>query len=843
MKTGFLFLFIFWTVFQSIASTSSSDIFFRLRNLKVTGSVLYIAAHPDDENTRLISYLTKNRGYRVGYLSLTRGDGGQNLIGTEQGEELGILRTQELLAARRIDGAEQFFTRAFDFGYSKNPEETFRKWNKKEILEDVVWVIRYFKPDVIVCRFPTTGEGGHGHHTASAILAEEAFDLANDPNAFPEQIKYLGLWKTERLFWNTFNFGTTNTTAPDQLKIDVGGFNALLGKSYGEIAAEARSQHRCQAFGTEKRRGEQLEFFKLIKGSKASSDLMEGITTDWSRYENGKKINELIAKMENSFSPLYPEKSIPLLNQLKSHISKLNPFTTSKWRFYKIKQIDQLIADCAGLFVDIISVNAFACNGDSAALKIQLINRSNATIKIDSVNTSFGGLSYTDLGIQNGILQPNKFYNIEKKFLVKDLPITHPYRHRYSNQNNYLKLPWKERANQWRPEYRPEIFVTSSFYINDAYVTIPSEIRHKTIDPSIGEVYQPFYISPAASVNFKDEIVLINSTSKKIKLVVKSFRENNDVIVHLNLPPVWDFAPGYSNDQSLSFEHANETKEIEFEFRPHGASGDESFTLSAYVKVKDRIYPFAFHKVSYEHIPDQIWFDSSQVKCVRIALASKPKRIGYLDGAGDKIPDILGQLGHQITLLNESDIQTNDLSQFNAIIIGVRAFNTIKSLKFLNDKLFKYVYSGGKLLVQYNTSTPLVTNELGPFPFKLTRERVTDENAAVTIKRTVNAGFLSLPNLITENDFKDWVQERGLYFVGEADTNYIKPFLMNDPDAKPLDGSLLFANYGKGRYVYTSLSFFRQLPAGVPGAIRLFENLISDSEVLHTASSTQSNGK
>jgi LmbE family N-acetylglucosaminyl deacetylase len=188
MKTGFLFLFIFWTVFQSIASTSSSDIFFRLRNLKVTGSVLYIAAHPDDENTRLISYLTKNRGYRVGYLSLTRGDGGQNLIGTEQGEELGILRTQELLAARRIDGAEQFFTRAFDFGYSKNPEETFRKWNKKEILEDVVWVIRYFKPDVIVCRFPTTGEGGHGHHTASAILAEEAFDLANDPNAFPEQI-------------------------------------------------------------------------------------------------------------------------------------------------------------------------------------------------------------------------------------------------------------------------------------------------------------------------------------------------------------------------------------------------------------------------------------------------------------------------------------------------------------------------------------------------------------------------------------------------------------------------------------------------------------------------------
>lgn len=843
MKTRFLFLFIFGTVLQSIASTASSDIFFRLRNLKVTGSVLYIAAHPDDENTRLISYLTKNRGYRVGYLSLTRGDGGQNLIGTEQGEDLGVLRTQELLAARRIDGAEQFFTRAFDFGYSKNPEETFRKWNKKEILEDVVWVIRYFKPDVIVCRFPTTGEGGHGHHTASAILAEEAFELSNDPNAFPEQIKYLGLWKAERLLWNTFNFGTTNTTSPDQLKIDVGGYNALLGKSYGEIAAEARSQHRCQAFGTEKRRGEQLEYFKLLKGSKPSFDLMDGITTDWSRYENGKKINELIVKIEKTFSPLYPEKSIPLLSQLKSQVSKLNPAKAAQWRFHKLKQIDLLIADCAGLFVDIISTAPFACIGDSAALKIQLINRSSISIKIDTIQTAFGGISAKELGIQNGELQPNKFYNIEKKLLVKEIPVTQPYRHRYTNQVHALESPWKERANQWRPEYRPEIFVTSSFYVQGTYIHIPGEIHHKTIDPSIGEIYQPFFISPAATVNFKDEIIIINSTSQKIKLVVKSFRENNSVDVHVNLPDGWDFAPGYGNDQTLTFEHANESKEIELVIRPHTAQGDQVFRLSAYAKVKGKIYPYAYHKIAYEHIPEQVWFDSSQVKCLRIALASKPKRIGYLDGAGDKIPDILRQLGHEITMLSESDIQTGELQQFNAIIIGVRAFNTIKSLKYLNDRLFKYVHLGGKLLVQYNTSTPLVTSEMGPFPFKLTRERVTDENAEVSINRSPKTNFLSLPNFITADDFKDWVQERGLYFAGDTDTNYIKPFLMNDPDSKPLDGALLVANYGKGRYVYTSLSFFRQLPAGVPGAIRLFENLISDSEVLHRITNTETNGK
>ena len=267
--TGFLIFNFSFLIVRSQApkSYTSSEILLQLKKLNVLGSVLYIAAHPDDENTRLLAYLANEKLYRTGYLSLTRGDGGQNLIGDEQAVDLGLIRTQELLAARRIDGAEQFFSRAFDFGYSKNPEEAMRFWGHDKILSDVVWVIRKFRPDVIITRFPTTGEGGHGHHTASAILAGEAFDAAADPTKFPEQLKQgVSVWQAKRILWNTFNFGGANTQSEDQLKLECGDYNPVLGKSYGEIAAASRSQHKSQGFGVPAQRGSVIEYFKTIKG-------------------------------------------------------------------------------------------------------------------------------------------------------------------------------------------------------------------------------------------------------------------------------------------------------------------------------------------------------------------------------------------------------------------------------------------------------------------------------------------------------------------------------------------------------------------------------------------------
>src|SRR6201996_4054217 len=318
-------LFLILVVFAKAQTAPRADLSSIQQNLKkldVLGSVLYVAAHPDDENTRLLAYLAQEKHYRTGYLALTRGDGGQNLLGNEQSELLGLIRTQELLAARRVDGAEQFFTRANDFGFSKGPEETLRIWDRDKVLSDVVWVIRKFRPDGIICRFPTTGEGGHGNHTASAILAQEAFTAAADPKRYPEQLKYVQPWQAKRLLWNTFNFGGANTTAEDQFKINVGISNPVLGRGYGEIAADSRSNHKTQGFGTAKQRGESYEYFRTILGETPKTDLMDGINTTWSRVKDGAGIPATLGIIKKDFDISDPEKSVPALVKLLGAIEK-----------------------------------------------------------------------------------------------------------------------------------------------------------------------------------------------------------------------------------------------------------------------------------------------------------------------------------------------------------------------------------------------------------------------------------------------------------------------------------------------------------------------------------------
>src|SRR6188474_118195 len=373
MKRFSVILFFTIVCFSSFSQTiTSADIYLGLRKLNVLGSVLYVAAHPDDENTRLITYFSKDKLYRTGYLSLTRGDGGQNLIGNEQGIELGLIRTQELLSARRMDGGEQFFTRAYDFGFSKNPGETFTKWDREKILSDVVWVIRKFQPDIIITRFPTTGEGGHGHHTASAILANEAFAAAADPTRFVEQLKYVQPWQVKRILWNTFNFGNTNTQREDQYKLDVGGYNPLLGKSYGEIAAESRSQHKSQGFGVPAGRGEALEYFTATKGDQPKSELLEGIDISWKKIAGGDALEKMINDLAASFDFLHPENSVKALVLL---YKALNAMPVGYWRNKKLDETKQLIEQCSGLWMDVFTSEQFAIQTDSIRLNFQFNNR------------------------------------------------------------------------------------------------------------------------------------------------------------------------------------------------------------------------------------------------------------------------------------------------------------------------------------------------------------------------------------------------------------------------------------------------------------------------------------
>jgi LmbE family N-acetylglucosaminyl deacetylase len=820
MKKFFLgyFLLVCVSGFSQTSSTSG-EVYLGLRKLNVLGSVLYLAAHPDDENTRLLAYLSKDKLYRTGYLSLTRGDGGQNLIGEEQGIELGLIRTQELLAARRIDGAEQFFSRAYDFGYSKTPEETFQKWDKQKILSDVVWVIRQFQPDVIITRFPTTGEGGHGHHTASAILAVEAFAAAADPTQFPEQLKYVKPWQAKRLLWNTFNFGGNNQTRDDQFKFDVGGYNAVLGKSYGEIAAESRSQHKSQGFGVPKTRGEALEFFKAIAGGQPSSDLFEDVNTGWSRVAGGdavqKKINEAIA----GFDFLHPERSVPALVEV---YRSLKAMPSGYWRNIKMKETKDLIEQAGGIWIEAFAAQPNAVKGDSLRVNFVVNNRLGINARLDRINlNAFDTTTEVLLG-------KNKNLSITRTLYVPEsTPVSQPY---------WLENPMSEgsfNVNDQQSIGAAEIILSNIARID---LTIEGEslsfikpVKYKFTDPVRGEQYQPLVVLPAMVLSVDDELKITRGGQKfDVELTATSKRRNVSGYIRSigakdeDKDLKWTFKP-----RSLVFSQPNATEQIYYNIN---ASKDNEYSFQVQADSSSQMgrYFQSLHEIRYEHIPNITYFTPAKVKNVKLDLVTKGKRIGYIVGAGDKVPEALEHMGYEVVLLHEKELARNNLSQFDAIITGVRAYNTNEWMNKYHSKLMKYVEEGGNFIVQYNTSNQIgpVRAKIGPYNFNISRNRITDETAEV---RFLDPGHpvLNFPNKITAEDFKGWIQERSIYHASDLDKNFQSLLAMKDPGENEDNNSLVVAKYGKGYFTYTGLAFFRQLPAGVPGAYRLFANLIA----------------
>src|SRR5580698_5984548 len=436
-KIAGLLLLIFtlcfcFSVAQNPETVTAAEIFLRLKKLNVLGTALYVAAHPDDENSRLIAYLCEDRLYRTGYLSMTRGDGGQNLIGDEQGVELGLIRTQEMLAARRVDHAEQFFSRAFDFGFSKSTDEAMRIWGKEKILSDVVWVIRKFQPDVIITRFPPDSRAGHGHHSASAVLAHEAFTAAADPNQFPEQLKYgVKPWQAKRLLWNSFNFSGLNTTSEDQMKIDVGGFNPILGKSYGELAAESRTNHKSQGAALTPARGESMDYFTLVAGDPAPHDPMEGVVTTWDRVPGGDKIADMVDKVTRDFSLTSPEKSVPGLAAVYTAMLYL---PDGYWKTQKLKEVGELIKECSGLWMEAVVNSPYVAQGDPLTVSLVLNNRLAADIVTVQIRVAasgtagVGGRAAEFDTLWSHRLEGNKNFSFSKTIPVPaDEPVTQPY--------------------------------------------------------------------------------------------------------------------------------------------------------------------------------------------------------------------------------------------------------------------------------------------------------------------------------------------------------------------------------------------------------------------------------
>jgi LmbE family N-acetylglucosaminyl deacetylase len=795
---------------QTAPTTDIAAIQQNFKKLNVLGSVLYVAAHPDDENTRLLAYLAQEKHYRTGYLSMTLGDGGQNLLGNEQSELLGLIRTQELLAARKVDGAEQFFTRANDFGFSKGPDETLRIWDKEQVLSDVVWVIRKFRPDVIICRFPTTGEGGHGHHTSSAILAQEAFAAAGDPKRFPEQLQYVQPWQAKRLLWNTFNFGSTNTTSPEQFKIDVGVYNPILGKGYGEMAAESRSNHKTQGFGSARQRGESFEYFKTILGDAPENDLMDGVNTSWKRVKEGEFIDAGIKIIRKSFDADNPEQSVPALVKLLEKIEKIPDIY---WRTQKTRELNNLIAACAGLWFESYAAEPSYALGDSILIRSQVIDRYNNKVKLNTIS-----INETRKNFNSQVIPANQLQIFNTTALASK--ITQPYWLETAHSVGAYNIPGQQFVGN--PENPDLPTVNFEFTIEGKAILFERRLAYKYVTPVNGEIYQPIEIAPPITANIASQDYIFNSTNpQSIQIKLKSYTKTSGTIT---IKPMagWKVSP-----DKFDFSGKSKGDEWTVAFTVNPTERHPATTvLEAVVTVNGKPFSMGIRHIKYDHIPNITLFPPSQAKLIDIDLKIAGKKIGYIEGAGDLVPEALRQVGYEVHELTEKEIMNGDLSGYDAIVTGVRAYNVNEHLAVEQPKLLEYVKNGGNLVVQYNNNNGLVTKLIGPYPFKPVNQRVTDETATITILDKQNA-ILNYPNKISQADFNGWVQERGLYFVGDIDPNYKQVLQMNDPGEAPTNGALITSNYGEGRFIYTSLAFFRQLPAGVPGAYKLFVNLMS----------------
>jgi LmbE family N-acetylglucosaminyl deacetylase len=804
---------------QVSSSYSPNEILLNMKKLDVLGSVLYVAAHPDDENTVMLSWLAKEKLLRTSYLSITRGDGGQNLIGSEQAELLGLIRTHELLAARAIDGPEQYFTKASDFGFSKTTEETLKIWGEDAILGDVVWRIRNLKPDVIICRFPPDARAGHGNHSSSAYLAEKAFKISGDPTKYPEQLKYVDVWQAKRIVWNTFNFGGPSQVPSEKeyVKVEIGNFNPLLGKSYTEIAADSRSQHKSQGFGVPKRRGSAIEYFVHKDGEKAVNDVFEGVDLSWNRVERSWALSDEIKRMINNYNIENPSQSIPALVEIYKNVQKTSD---SYWKEQKSKEIKELLKSCAGLWMEANPTEYLIAQGEPIKLNFSFINRSNTVIYVNglSLKTLSIDTTFTNFSLKDNVLNKVDF----SRMVPGNEKITQPY-WLESKKESIGRYESNDRLISGLPITKPNFNGIVSLNILGENFEFEVPVNYKYTDEIRGELYRPLEIRPAVTVNFSENVILFpNSNSKSIEVNIKSFSTNASGIVSLKVPIGWKVSP---NEMPYSLTTKLQEEKVVFQITPSNET--QNTVIQAVLTTNSGEFSKSITEIKYDHVPPLVMYKLAEAKVIRTDIKNKSTRIGYIDGAGDEVPKALLQMGCKVTMLNENEI-FGDLSGYDAIVVGVRAYNTNPRMKVYNPILLKYVENGGNLVVQYQVNSFLqrMDGGFGPYPFKLSRDRVTVEEAEIRFLKP-NHPLVNFPNKITSQDFEGWVQERGLYFSNEWDTKYDTIFRSNDPGEKPLDGGLLFAKYGKGNYIFTGYAFFRQLPAGNAGAYRLFANMIS----------------
>ncbi|MCC6292435.1 MAG: PIG-L family deacetylase [Bryobacterales bacterium] len=804
-------------------ASGAADVRARLDQLQVVGGVLMIAAHPDDENTAVLAYFGRGRHLRAGYLSLTRGEGGQNLIGPEQGALMGVIRTQELLAARRLDGAQQFFTRAIDFGFSKTAAETLDKWGRNGVLADTVWVIRRFQPDVVILRFSGTPRDGHGHHQSSAILGKEAFEAAADPARFPEQLQHVQPWRAKRCVWNSFSFTRDmekEAARTARMTIDTGQYDPLLGYSYGEIAGMSRSMHRSQGMGAAERKGSMPQYFVTVAGEPAEGDPLSGIDTTWNRLPGGAAVAAALEEASRAFDIRHTARILPALAKARPLVAAMD----HPWARAKLVELDELAAAAAAVAVEASAAQWAATPGSSAAIRVSVVGRGETPVAVESLILL--GLSEQHHAANGAPAGDNKPWTHTLTAAIPDgAAPTQPYWLREPRQGNLYAVPSLQQRGE--PDTEPVFRARFRLTVGGMTIELTRPVVHRYVDQVRGELWRPFLIVPPTAVSFSEKSLLFPSpASRTVEITVWANLDKTAGEIRPAVPTGWRIEPA---SRTYSIEHAGEQTTLAFRVTPPASASTGEIAIAG---------AQGMHTIAYDHIPPQTVFTPASLHVTAARVKTLANRIGYVMGAGDEVPQALRQWGSEVTLLSADGLARASLSSYDAIVTGVRAYNTRPDLRANQDRLMQYVSGGGTLVVQYNVATggPFgrASNELdriGPYPLTVGRDRVTVEEAPLT-PLDPESPLLSAPNRITPADYEGWVQERGLYFASKFDPRYTPLWSAHDPGEQPSQGGTLWTRYGKGVYVFTPMSWFRQLPAGVPGAHRIFSNLVSSGRLL-----------
>ncbi len=800
----------------------------RLDGLTTLGSVMMIGAHPDDENTALLAYFARGRHLRTAYLSLTRGEGGQNSIGSEQGDALGILRTQELLAARRIDGAEQYFTRAIDFGFSKTAEKTLMKWPREKVLADIVWNIRRFRPDVIILRFSGTPRDGHGQHQVSAILGREAFSAAADPSIYADQLQWVQPWQARRLMYNVISFTAEQereaAKLADRVEVDVGQYDPVLGYSYGEIAGMSRSQHRSQGMGAPQQKGSMKNYLVTVAGDWAARDPFDDIQTTWERVPGGSAIGGKLNQARAAFAPAHPEGLLTPLAEVRPLIAAIKDPLAD----HKLKELDETMALCAALSLEASADRYAAFPAGSVKINVTALVRAPARVTLLGVDLTGADAS----AVATAVLMPNQpsHYSFTVH-LPPDQPYSQPYWLTEPKDGWLYTVP--DARDIGNPENPPVLQAHFRVRVAGIDLDLTRPVEHRYLDHIDGESARPLAIVPPVGLNITEPaLVFPDANVQRIEVLVKANAPRAAGDVELSAPAGWRVEPA-----SQHFELTATGQQTATMFTVAPPASDAQGELRAVAIVGDARIAAGTEVIEYPHIPAQTLFPPAETKLVRTDIQTLAKTVGYVTGAGDEEPDAIRHLGAQVTLLSPDDLMKSDLSRFDAIVTGVRAWNTRPDLRTNYQRLFDYAQNGGTVVVQYNVpeggffgGDPAVLEHVGPYPITTSRDRVTVEEAPVTFPDPQNP-LLHLPNPITERDFQGWVQERGLNFASDWDPRYQTVLESHDPGEDPHPGGELYLRFGKGVYIFTAYSWFRELPAGVPGAYRLFANMISAAKV------------